>query len=73
MTAVPIIVTPDGTAIEYGTAQPLFPWPGQHLGRDGTLLPPYAVSGDGRRFLIAASPIETSTTPLSLILNWRAP
>lgn len=47
--AVPIRITPDGKAIETASPQALFPWPGVDLGRQGTVLPPYAVSKDGQR------------------------
>ncbi len=33
----------------------------------------YAVSPDGQRFLINTSTVETTTTPITLILNWKPP
>ena len=71
--SVAVRVTPDGKAIETASAQALFPWAGADPGRQGTALPPYAVSKDGQRFLFATTPVQTNTSPLTMILNWRRP
>jgi Tol biopolymer transport system component len=67
---VPIRSTADGQAIERDEPRPLFSIVGLTFAFQGTVLPPYAVSRDGR-FLIAATSTHASATPLTLILNWR--
>ena len=44
------------------SADPLFP----NLGI------PYAVTGDGQRFLVNAAMDETRASPITIIINWTA-
>ena len=32
----------------------------------------YDVSHDGQRFLVASTPEETATQPMTVVLNWQA-
>jgi hypothetical protein len=67
--AVPIRFARDDHSIEAGVAVPLF---ATHVG--GALQPEsgpqYVVSPDGQRFLMNALREETSTSPITVILNW---
>jgi Tol biopolymer transport system component len=68
--AVPIRVAPERAFVDIGTPVPLFP---THIG--GALQPvtrqQYAVSADGQQFLMNTVPEETSSTPITVILNWK--
>ena len=57
-----------GSTFEAGTPVPLFSV--RMVGFGGPGLPQYAVSHDGR-FLINQPVEESSTSPITLILNWN--
>jgi Tol biopolymer transport system component len=59
--AVPISVNPHGSTVEAGTPVPLF---SVRVGSD------YDVTPDGQRFLINTPTGESSTTPITVVLNW---
>jgi len=61
--AVPVRVT--AKSFEAGIPKALFPVPGAGVRRA------YEPSADGR-FLIAKPLDETTTTPITVVLNWRA-
>lgn len=52
------------TTFEPGAGKVLFPVPGNVVRRS------YAVSGDGRRFLIAKPIDESISEPITIVLNW---
>ena len=68
--AVPIRLPGAGSTVQAGAPMPLFlthmPRAVDHL--DGQQ---YVVSPDGQRFLINTIPIEQSTPPIGVILNWK--
>ena len=69
--AVPIRLGPDSQTLETGTPVPLFEtrvggWAGGLPG------PQYVVSPDGRRFLMNTLREEAITSPITVILNWKA-
>ena len=68
--AVPIRVASDGTSIDPGTPIPLFKT------RVGILVnltaAAYVVSADGQRFLMNTVVQDPASTPLRVIVNWRA-
>jgi serine/threonine protein kinase/Tol biopolymer transport system component len=51
------------TTFKAGVGKALFPLPGNLERRS------YAVTGDGRRFLIG-KPVESSSEPITMVLNW---
>jgi hypothetical protein len=69
LTAVPMRLAPDGRRAEAGAPVPLFAThvggAVQTLGRNH-----YLVSPDGQRFLVNSITEETSSTPITLVLNW---
>jgi dipeptidyl aminopeptidase/acylaminoacyl peptidase len=68
LTAVPIATSADGKTLRAGTPVPLFRAPlGSLLGAS---LHEYAVSSDGRRFLLDTV-IEEPAVPIEVMLNWR--
>ena len=60
--AVPYRATP--TAFEAGAGKVLFPVPGNVVTRS------YAVTGDGRRFLVGRPVVERVSEPITVVLNW---
>jgi Tol biopolymer transport system component len=62
LTAVPYRST--AATFEPGVGKVLFPVPGNFVRRS------YAVTGDGRRFLIGKSVDEDISEPISVVLNW---
>ena len=66
MMAVPISA---GAAIELGVPKSLF-----QTGLTNVIptFPQYVVTRDGQRFLVNASMLETSPTPITVVLNWTA-
>lgn len=62
LTAVPYRSTV--TTFKPGVGQVLFPLPGNVVRRS------YAVTGDGRRFLIGKPVDESITEPITVVLNW---
>jgi eukaryotic-like serine/threonine-protein kinase len=62
LTAVPYRSTV--TTFEPGVGKVLFPLPGNVVRRS------YAVTGDGRRFLIGKPMDESITEPITVVLNW---
>jgi dipeptidyl aminopeptidase/acylaminoacyl peptidase len=69
MMAVPIPATGQFTA---GVPQALFPT-GAPIGiSGGRLTQTYAVTNDGKRFLVNARPQQSSVAPLTVVLNWTA-
>lgn len=68
LTTVPIATSADGKTLRAGTPAPLFHAPvGSLLGAS---LHEYAVSSDGRRFLLDTV-IEEPTAPIEVMLNWK--
>jgi serine/threonine protein kinase len=61
-----------GTSVEPGEPKRLFQV-GALGTRRGSYAGSYAVSGDGRRFLISRPMADSSDAPVTLVLNWRAP
>jgi Tol biopolymer transport system component len=55
-----------GASFEAGIPQALFDY------RSSKIEGQYAVTGDGQRFLVAASTEETSLAPFTVVLNWTA-
>ena len=52
------------TSFEPGAGKVLFPLPGIGVRRS------YAVTGDGRRFLIGKPVDENISQPITMVLNW---
>ena len=71
MMAAPVKVSPDGQALETGTPAALFPVRIAGGPLQGTNLQQYAVSSDGQRFLVNLAADEGTTSPITVILNWR--
>jgi serine/threonine protein kinase len=72
MMAVPVKLSADGQSLEAGASVVLFPV------RIVSGLPnisrwQYAVSADGQRFLVNLATDEGTTSPITLILNWKPP
>jgi len=70
-------MTSDGGALDIGDSRPLFPVhvlaPIQRVGTAGDLgRQQYMVSADGR-FLVNTVLEETTTSPITLIVNWAGP
>ena len=73
LTSAPITTTRRGDRSTLEVGQPVALFPTRILNGDATVFrPQYAVSRDGR-FLINQPAEETTTTPVTLILNWRPP
>jgi hypothetical protein len=72
LTAVPVRETADG-GFEHGTPVAL-PVPAVPLVfGGGSALPSYAVPKDARRFLMTMLPLSPTSTPITVLLNWRPP
>jgi len=65
MMAVPIDATDQFNA---GVPQALFPT----LIQAGASQQRYAVTKDGKRFLVSATPQQSRVAPLTVVLNWTA-
>jgi hypothetical protein len=67
--AVPVRLGSNGETVEAGTPVPLFQTRvrGMPIGQTQ-----YAVSSDGMRFLMNTLIQDVLTSPISLILNWKA-
>ena len=53
-----------GASVQAGVPQPLF---GTHL---TSQFAKFAVTGDGRRFLVPAPASEVSSSPMTVVINW---
>ena len=60
-------VNPSGATIQLGTPHALF----RAVGVQNTL-GPYAVTGDGKKFLINAGDVKEENQPLTMVQNWPA-
>jgi hypothetical protein len=59
-----------GDSLMHGTPQVLFDMP---YATEGNTLSRYAVSADGKRFVMAAEPdVSSEAPPLHMIVNWLA-
>lgn len=70
--AVPIELGSSSQTPDVGKPVALFRPPLGRVVLHGDFRHHYAVSQDGGRFLVAAALTETITSPISLILNWKA-
>ncbi len=70
--SVPIAVSPGGKTIEPGTAVPLISGRIEIGAYTGAEKPHYAVTADGKRFLLVV-PADETPRPITVILNWRPP
>src|SRR5262249_8035491 len=59
----------DGPTIEAGVPKTLFEMPIRGLPGPRNY---YDVSHDGQRFLIAATPAEAASRPMTVVLNWQS-
>jgi Tol biopolymer transport system component len=68
--AVPITTAADGKTVEPGAPSPLFT---TRVGSTATLKyrQQYVVSGDGQSFVMNSLVAEPSTSPITVILNWK--
>jgi Tol biopolymer transport system component len=68
--AVPITMAPDGKSVEPGAPSPLFT---TRVGSTATLKyrQQYVVSGDGQSFVMNSLVAEPTTSPITVILNWK--
>jgi eukaryotic-like serine/threonine-protein kinase len=71
MMAAPIKSSPDGQSLEIGTPTVLFPVRIAGGPLPGVSKQQYAVSSDGERFLVNLAVDEGSSSPITLILNWK--
>ena len=60
----------NGDAVEAGTPQPLF---ATNMGgaAPNTNRQQYAVSPDGKSFILNSQPDAAQTSPITVILNWK--
>ncbi len=72
MMAAPVKLSPDGHSLETGTAATLFPVRIAGGPLPGVDKQQYAVSSDGRRFLVNLDVGEGTTSPITLIYNWKS-
>jgi hypothetical protein len=70
--AAPIALDPRGARFQVGTPVPLFPTRLAYGTTSGLPLPNYAVAPDGQRFLMNVAAEESRTSPITVVLNWRA-
>jgi Tol biopolymer transport system component len=68
--AVPITMAPDGKTVEPGTSSPLFT---TRVGSTAMLKyrQQYVVSGDGQSFVMNSLVTDPTTSPITVILNWK--
>jgi Tol biopolymer transport system component len=69
--AAPVKLSPDGQSLETGTPAVLFPVRIAGGPLPGFNRQQYAVSSDGQRFLVNLAADEGTTSPITLILNWK--
>ena len=61
-------VTTNGSTFETGSPQPLFDTGVRNLFVDRRNH--YVVTRDGQRFLVIVTPVDDSTAPITVVLNW---
>ena len=71
MMAAPVKSSPDGQLLETGTPAALFPVRIAGGPLTSFYRQQYAVSSDGQRFLVNLESGEGTTSPITLILNWK--
>ena len=71
MMAAPVKLSPDGQSLETGTPVSLFPVRIAGGPLPGTNKQQYAVSSDGLRFLVNLAADEGTTSPITIIYNWK--
>ena len=69
--AAPVKLSLDGQSLETGTPAALFPIRIAGGPLPGVAKHQYAVSADGQRFLVNLAADDSTTTPITLIYNWR--
>jgi len=72
LTAVPIRLAPDGQAVEAGSPIPLFTTRVGRALQQTDINPHYVVAPDGQRFLMNTVVEDANTSPITVILNWKA-
>jgi hypothetical protein len=72
LTAVPTRFAPDGHAVDAGTPVPLFATRVGRALQQTDINPQYVVAADGQRFLMNTIVEDANTSPISVILNWKA-
>ena len=72
LTAVPIRLASDVQAAETGTPVPLFTTRVGGALQHTDINPHYVVAPDGQRFLMNTVVEDASTSPITVILNWKA-
>jgi eukaryotic-like serine/threonine-protein kinase len=71
MMAAPVKLSLDGQSLETGTPIVLFPVRIAGGPLQGSQKQQYAVSSDGQRFLVNLALDDDTTSPITMILNWR--
>ena len=71
MMAAPVKLSPDGQSRESGTPVALFPVRIAGGPLPGNNKQQYAVSPDGQRFLVNLAADEGTTSPITIIYNWK--
>ena len=71
MMAAPVKLSPDGQSLETGTPVALFPVRIAGGPVPGPYKQQYAVSPDGQQFLVNLAADEGTTSPITIIYNWR--
>ena len=68
--ALPITASSDGKTVDFGTQTPLF---ATNITSPGvnTFRPQYAVSPDGRSFVLQSLVGQANASPITVILNWK--
>ena len=72
LTAVPTRFASDGHAVEAGTPVPLFTTRVGRALQQTDINPQYVVAPDGQRFLMNTVVENANTSPITVILNWKA-
>ena len=68
--ALPITASSDGKTVDFGTPTPLFATSILSPGVN-TFRPQYAVSPDGRSFVLQSLVGQANASPITMILNWK--
>jgi eukaryotic-like serine/threonine-protein kinase len=68
--ALPITASSDGKTVDFGTPTPLFATSILSSGVN-TFRPQYAVSPDGRSFVLQSLVGQATASPITIILNWK--
>jgi WD40 repeat protein len=68
--AQPITASSDGKTVDFGTPTPLFATSILSPGVN-TFRPQYAVSPDGRSFVLQSLVGQATASPITIILNWK--